>query len=188
MNRSSLITLLAMLAIVLAVGVYVWSESRDKDNDGFADSIPKDSIERIWTSASYTNLDGEPIDLTDYRGRVLVVNSWASWCPFCVNELPDLATVAAEYEDRNVTVLAINRSESPLQVHAYLNTIGDLDGVIVVLDEADAYYSFIGGFAMPETVFYDSDGNVVKHKRGYMAIDEMRRLIDETLAADEAGS
>ncbi len=184
MNRSTVITVVVMTMIVFLAGVYVWVQSRDKDNDGFADSVPHDSFERIVAGATYTNIEGEPISLTDYRGQVLVVNSWASWCPFCVRELPDLATVAQEYAEQGVTVLAINRSESAPQVKSYLRTVGNTDGVVIVLDEADAYYKFIGGFSMPETVFYDRAGNVIEHKRGFMSLDEMRTKLEAALVTD----
>jgi thiol-disulfide isomerase/thioredoxin len=178
MQKSSLITILVILAILLGAGFFVWQSSKDKDNDGFDDSILADNFERVVKQNSFTDLEGNEVSLEQYRGKVLVVNSWASWCPFCVNELPDFSKLAAEYEGRELEVLAINRAESKPQIEAYLRSIDPMPGVTILLDKEDTYYKFIGGFAMPETVFYDTEGGVVVHKRGFMTLDEMKSHVD----------
>ena len=50
-----------------------------------------------------------------------------------------------------------------------------------ILDAADHLYGQIGGFSMPETIFYDTEGNVVVHKRGFMDLNEMRTHTEKAL-------
>jgi cytochrome c biogenesis protein CcmG/thiol:disulfide interchange protein DsbE len=107
-------------------------------------------------------------------GKILVVNSWASWCPACADELPDLATLGEEFSDKNVKVLAINRAEPKSTATVFLASINATDGLQLVLDPGDKFYASVGGFAMPETIFYDPQGNVILHVRGQMTYQEMR--------------
>jgi len=60
---------------------------------------------------SLEDLDGNMVSLSDFRGQNLVINSWATWCPFCVTELPDFAALQKEFGDQ-IVVIAINRQES----------------------------------------------------------------------------
>ena len=50
-----------------------------------------------------------------------------------------------------------------------------------LLDSKDAFYKGIGGFSMPETIFADADGNIIIHKRGPIALDEMRQKVNSII-------
>lgn len=182
MSKTSLLTIVTLLAIIVVAGVFTFftsQESKRQGTDAFqALSVPE-------AANPYTDLEGNPIELTDYTGNVLVVNSWASWCPFCVTELQDFATLAKEYRDQGVVILAINRSESKEQVERFLNSVGQLTDITFVLDPDDNFYSSVGGFSMPETVFYDTTGELVRHKRGFMDLEEMRRHVEEAQGVSE---
>lgn len=53
-------------------------------------------------------LDGETVTLSDLRGRAVVINLWASWCPPCRSEMPAIESVYQQYQDRELAVLAVN--------------------------------------------------------------------------------
>jgi thiol-disulfide isomerase/thioredoxin len=135
--------------------------------------------------AAYTDLLGNPMTLTSYVGKVIVVNSWASWSPESSRELPLLATIVKEYTDREVVVLAINRAEPQSTAERYLRTVGAADGVQLILDPDDHYYKSIGGYAMPETIFYDTKGNIVQHHHGVLTEAKIRTFLEETLEASQ---
>jgi len=181
MNRSGLITI-TILTIVL-VGAAFYAASRvsldNKNNSEAARTLGTRNDDQI----RFTDLDGNPVALADYDGTVRVVNSWASWCPFCVNELSDFAELAREFSDEGVVVLAINRKESVVTARAFIDSVGGLADIVFVQDPDDVFYKRIGGFSMPETVFYDEDGNITFHKRGFMSLDEMREHMQDALAA-----
>ena len=165
MSRSNFITVLLLLFIV---AIAAWAAWRTQQSQ-LAETASEAS--RVLTNsevAAYTDIQGNPIDLEDFSGQVRVVNSWASWCPFCVAELSDFQTLAVEFKEEDVVVIAINRAETVSKINAFLDSLPALDEVLIVLDERDAFYDLIGGFAMPETLFYDRFGNVVVHKRGFM--------------------
>lgn len=178
MNKSTLITILIIVSIVVLAGWYTYSTKSETERES-TEAFNALSVKE--EQQSYTDLSGNPVDLTEYQGSFLVVNSWASWCPFCVNELPDLAKLGREFADQAVKVLAINREESKEQAERFIRTLENTEGVTFVLDPGDHFYDSVGGFSMPETVFYGPEGNVLFHKRGFMSYQEMESIMNNVL-------
>lgn len=183
MDRSSKTTLLLIALAIILLGSYTYwvlqkqSAARESSTDAATSLMTKDG------QSDYTDIDGNPISLDDYLGQVLVVNSWASWCPFCAQELPNLARLGNEYADQEVQVLAINRAEPKSTAAAFLRSLEITDGVQLILDPDDRFYSSIAGFTMPETIFYDQAGNLILHKRGQMSYPQMQQQLETILSA-----
>lgn len=179
MDKSSVITIGVILLILVgaAVATYVTQQNvRLSERDTEAT--------RTLSAAEdtpYTDLTGNPFSFDAYRGQVRVVNSWASWTPFSTQELADFEVLAKEYAEKNVAVIAINRKEPKERAQHFLSTIGEFTAVDFAVDLTDAYYQSIGGFSMPETVFYDAKGNIVMHKRGFMSLEEMHTYTEKAL-------
>ena len=66
---------------------------------------------------TFNDLDGQPVEMARWQGRIVVVNFWATWCPPCVEEMPDLQRVHDEYADRGVTVVG-TRDRRPVGAEA----------------------------------------------------------------------
>jgi len=183
MDKSTVITITVIVGVLLLGGLYTYwvqNNTRVTERDSAASQTLTTSDE-----TPYTDLEGNPFTFDTYRGQVRVVNSWASWCPFCTKELNDFETLAKEYADQDVVVIAINRKEPMERAKAFLKSVGDFEAIKFAVDLTDAYYTSIGGFSMPETVFYDAEGNTVFHKRGFMDLDEMRKHTQAALTALE---
>ncbi len=136
-------------------------------------------------SLPYTNIDGEPISLRDYLGKVIIVNSWASWSPQSAQELSKIADAREVFAEDDVVVLAINRAESKNTAQAFLRSINVADSVVLILDSQDNYYKTTAGFSMPETVFYDAQGNIIFHKRGALETSEILHYTKVAIEASE---
>ena len=122
--------------------------------------------------------DGNEVALADFKGKNIIINSWAVWCPFCVKELKDFAELESELGD-SITIIAIDRRESLEKQKSYTDDLGITDDLVFLLDPDDSFYRSIGGFSMPETLFIDGEGNILLHKRGPMTLDEMRQKTNE---------
>ena len=122
--------------------------------------------------------DGNEVSLGDFKGKNIIVNSWAVWCPFCVRELKDFAELERDLGD-DITIIAIDRAESLEKVKGYTDDLDVTHDIVFLLDPSDSFYRSIGGFSMPETLFVDGDGNILLHKRGPMTFDEMRQKANE---------
>ncbi len=165
MQKRHIIFGLLVLTIVLAVVKYdrIYSFLADQNPAGKNGQIGGD-LGKL-ADISLRTLDGEEVLLGDYAGQPLVLNAWAIWCPFCKAELPSFVAVQEEYPD-DVLFIAINRSESADAIKEYLLEHDLTDRLLFLRDPNDVFYNAIGGFAMPETLFINAEGDIVEHKRG----------------------
>jgi cytochrome c biogenesis protein CcmG/thiol:disulfide interchange protein DsbE len=103
---------------------------------------------------------GKPMSRSDFGGKLLVLNFWASWCPPCISELPSLNEFAREYANQGVVVLGISIDKNENLYKKFLTQRG------VVFDtardpEADISTSY-GTFLIPETYIIDRNGKVLE--------------------------
>lgn len=123
---------------------------------------------------TFTDFSGNTVDMLDFVGTPLVLNSWAVWCPFCRKELPDFAQVQRDLGS-DVKIVAIDRQEPLQTVKSYTDELDVTNDLLFLLDEEDSFYRSIGGFSMPETLFINREGDIVFHKRGPMDVEEICR-------------
>lgn len=179
-KSSSYIPLIIVVVVVLLGGGFLLlNNSGDNSSFESSGSVTRSENDKV-PEFSFPDYDGNIVSSTDYAGKPIVVNSWATWCPFCVDELPDFVTVQEEFGDA-VTIISIDRAESSAQAKTYTDDLGVTDGLVFLLDADDKFYQAIGGFSMPETLFVDSDGNIVEHKRGPMKLPEIREKIQSLI-------
>lgn len=140
--------------------------------------IDLSTSERPVPDLKFTNYEGQEVSLASFSGKPLIVNAWASWCPFCVEELPDFISLQEEFKNK-ITIIAVNRGEQLATAKNYTDGRGLSDKLIFLLDINDTFYKAIGGFSMPETIFVDKEGKIIFHKRGPMSLEEMRRKVED---------
>jgi len=122
--------------------------------DGAAGRIGAVAPDFEWTGP-----DGQILRLSSYRGKVVVVNFWATWCPSCRSEMPALQRVAASEPD--VVVLEVDLMEPGDKARSFLDSLG-LDRLQPVLDSDGATTLRYGVLSLPSTFFIDKDG-VIRH-------------------------
>jgi thiol-disulfide isomerase/thioredoxin len=160
--------------LVIGSGVYWYLERPDPNAETFTDAYE-------LTLQAY---DGSEVRLSDFKREILIVHTWASWCPYCGEELQNLARLKEQYGD-DITILAVNRAEPADEARAFTRNLGIPDGTMeIMLDPDDAFYKEIEGYAMPETVFIHDNGEVFFHQRGPMKMDEVRTMIDQLVEAN----
>ena len=185
--------IIAIIVIVIGVGGFALLSSDKKPLDTARDdSLGTESSGRTSAESSteekfdkvpqftLSDYDGNQVSVNDFPGKILVINSWAAWCPFCVEELPAFRDLQELFPDE-VVVIAIDRQESLSTAKNYTDNAGISDAYTFLLDPKDSFYRSIGGFSMPETLFVDSEGNVRIHKRGPMKLKEMVEKVNSVL-------
>lgn len=103
-------------------------------------------------------LDGTPHRLDDYRGKAVLVNFWASWCPPCLAELPSMQRLADRMAPEAFELLAINVGESPFRVSKFVKLIGIK--LKVLLDSEGEIFRTWGGTVYPTSFIQDGDGQI----------------------------
>ena len=120
-----------------------------------------------------SDYDGRTVALSDFRGqKPAFVNFWASWCPFCVEEMPLMADIQERHGKQYVTV-AVNRGESLEAAKEFSDKIGVTGRMILLLDRQDSVYGRFNGFGMPYSVFIDKDGVIRDIKIGPLTEEEL---------------
>jgi len=133
---------------------------------------------------TFNDLDGQPVEMARWKDRIVVVNFWATWCPPCVEEMPDLQRAHDEYADRGVTVVGLG-IESP----AALQRFRDQHGLSLPLFAAGAAGSELGrtlgnpSGALPYTILVDRKGRIVRSHLGQIQPAELRRWLDAQAGA-----
>ena len=122
--------------------------------------------------------DGTTIDLSDLRGRPVVINFFASWCAPCVAEMPQFEQVHQDLGD-SVELLGIASTDT---LEEELDLI-ERTGVTypTARDPLGEVMGSLGVVGLPSTVFVDGDGRIVEYHVGELDAQELRSLIDEHL-------
>lgn len=172
--------LLIATIVVIIIGWLIISKTGQNQNPSSTQSLPDQQAGDKAPDFNLQDYSGKTVSLADFNGKSLVINSWASWCPFCRQELPDFVTAQKELGSK-VTIIAVDRAESLAAARGYTDRQGTTNKLIFLLDPSDSLYKSIGGFSMPETIFVDKNGNIVDHKRGPMDINEIRQRIKKII-------
>ena len=175
--------------IIIVIGVILALVLRgEKKLDSV--SVPAEESQIPKVGAKIGNLAPD-FELTDYNGRVMklsdfhgqkpvFLNFWASWCPFCVNEMPLMSRIQKQFGDQYVT-LAINRGEDQETSRLFTDQLSVTDAFILLNDKSDSTYGRYGGFAMPHSVFIDKDGIIRDVKLGPLTEKELIEKIQKIL-------
>lgn len=104
-------------------------------------------------------LDGSSLALSDHRGRYVLLNFWATWCPPCRAELPDLVRFYQDHADQGFILIGVNEQEPPAAVADFLRAQGL--AFPVALDADGALLDRYGVQGMPSSFLVDPQGRVV---------------------------
>jgi len=115
---------------------------------------------------SLSSLDGKQVPMTQFRGKPVVVNLWATWCPPCRREMPVLQ--AAQASNPDIAFVFANQAESLETTQAYLNK-ENLHLQNVLLDYQAEFARATGSIGTPTTLFYDRNGILIDSRIGELS-------------------
>jgi thiol-disulfide isomerase/thioredoxin len=130
-------------------------------------------------SFSATTLTGTQSALDAYRGRIVVMNLWASWCPPCRAEMPDLQRLYEAYRSRNVVVIGVDQGESAQRVGDFARSLGI--HYPILLDQQQQYGRVYAALGLPTTIVIDPQGIVVRGFDGALSYPQMVSAISPLL-------
>src|SRR5207253_11277583 len=131
---------------------------------------------------SLDTLGGPRFNLADQKGKVVVLDFWATWCGPCMQSLPMIEEVVKEFADRDVRLFAVNMEEQPDQIKAVMER--HKLNFPVVLDRDGAAAARYAVTAIPQTVLIDRDGKIARLfvGGGKKTADALKAAIQELTA------
>lgn len=119
---------------------------------------------------SLTDLNGRVHRLSDYRGKIVLVNFWATWCKPCTTEMPAMQATYDRLRDKGFVVLAVNELEDEAKVRDHIRTYGHTFPVL--LDRDNRVANQFGVFGLPVSVFIDESGVVQEYIKGGLLTEQ----------------
>jgi thiol-disulfide isomerase/thioredoxin len=131
-------------------------------------------------------LDGHEFQLAGHKGRLVVLDFWATWCGPCMQTMPLIDGVVREFADKPVDLVAVNLEEQPDQIKSMLER--HKLKIAVALDRDGVIAAKYGVTAIPQTVIVDREGKVARLYvgGGQNTADSLRKALQEMLAEKPA--
>ncbi len=129
------------------------------------------------------NLDETPHALSDYRGKLVLVNFWATWCPPCRREMPSMERLYLKFRDKGFTVLAINQMEDPDHVFAFTGQLTPDPSFPILFDPDSMIAQAFGVMGLPTSYLIDRHGDIRYRATGGREFDhpEIESIIEGLL-------
>jgi len=131
------------------------------------------------TSGDFTlmDLDGNEISLSDFNGKVLILNFWATWCPPCREEIPDFVEVYNEYESEDVQFIGVSNED----ISTLRSFVEDYNISYPILIDDENIMGKWGISAIPTTFVFDKDGQIISKSVGTMTREQLVNIIEDAL-------
>lgn len=129
--------------------------------------------------------EGKEIKLSDYLGKVVLIDFWASWCPPCREEMPELIKFYKTHKDPEFELIAVNIDNESENMQRFLDKLNPKPGFPIIVDNKQEIPSLFNIEAMPTTIFIDKKGKVRFRHDGFKATyindfnDELTQLLKE---------
>jgi peroxiredoxin len=124
-----------------------------------------------------TDLAGKEQSLSQYRGKIVLLNFWATWCKPCTTEMPAMQASFDKLRDKGFVVIAVNELEDDAKVREHIKQYGHTFPVL--MDRDNKVANQFGVFGLPVSVFIDQEGRVQEYIKGGLLTEQK---IEETVA------
>lgn len=136
------------------------------DTDGSGEGVDYSGMsdQEIVQNAVFQDLDGNPVSVEDFEGKLLLIDFWESWCGPCLQVFPAMQDLREEYPDEfEVLAVTVGLSEGPEDARAFAE---EHDYDFHFLYDANGIFEALGGQGIPFKAYVDPEGNVIKIEMG----------------------
>jgi thiol-disulfide isomerase/thioredoxin len=188
--KKSVWIVIAILAVIVVAAHYADKATRLPHNTASASLSKGDAPEaKLAPDVTLKNLDGKDVSVAQFKGKVVLVNFWATWCEPCKVEIPWLIEMQQKYEAKGFTVLGVAMDDEGRSVVAPFveKEHFDLDhgqsqmNYPIVIGNDDAADKFGGLLGYPTSLLIGRDGQILKRITGIINTDEISKIIESQL-------
>ena len=171
-------SVLLVVVIILVFGVYRvgWRSSRPAKTGS-----PSSVVHSAAPDFSLQDLNGQPLDLANYRGKVVLLDFWATWCTPCRGEIPHFVEFQDKYRAQGFQVIGISMDDGPKPVREFYQELR-MNYPVALGNEkvAEAYGGVLG---LPVTFLIGRDGGVATKHVGEVEMPVLQQEIESLLQA-----
>jgi len=158
---------IAMLVVVVGLSAF----------DGWSMGSRVPAVGMQAEDFSLVDLEGKPQSLSHYRGKIVLMNFWATWCKSCTTEMPAMQASFDKLRNKGLVVLAINELEDDATVREHIKQHGYTYPVL--MDRDNKVANQFGVFGLPVSVFVDEKGVVQGYiKGGVLTEQKIQEFVD----------
>lgn len=171
-RSESSLTAIAILILAGAIALFAWAWTNEQ-----GESTSEGQIRVGEQAPNFTlpDLNGNETSLSDYRGEVVLINFWATWCPPCRVEMPDMEAVYREHGDSDFEILGVDQREPVDLVTKYVDERGF--SWVFLLDEDFDVSRDYSATSIPRSILVDRDGDVAYIWTGTLTRSQLERQI-----------
>ena len=168
---------LIVVALILVFAVYKIS----RRGSGPAKPGPSSVVHSVAPDFSLQDLNGQPLELASYRGKVVILDFWATWCAPCRGEIPHFVEFQDKYRDQGLQVIGISMDDGPKPVREFYQEF-KMNYPVALGNEkvAEAYGGVLG---LPVTFLIGRDGRVAAKYVGEVQMSTLQQAIESSLQA-----
>ena len=191
MKKAWMLIAIILVLAVLIVGAKLLLDHMGAENDAQLSTTPQEETEategtedtqpkrQLPPDFTVYDAEGNPVKLSDMRGKPVIVNFWASWCGPCKQEMPDFQAAYETYGDQ-ILFMMVNltggNNETKESAQAHVSSNGFTFPVYFDLEQSAAMaYNTV---SIPATYFYDADGYLIANATGMISADTLQQGID----------
>ncbi|NBC18735.1 MAG: redoxin domain-containing protein [Bacteroidetes bacterium] len=139
-------------------------------------SLPRPAPDLAWPT-----LAGDTLRLADLRGDLVLLNVWATWCPPCIAEIPDLAALYEDLHADGLTIVGLSVDAEGAEVVAPFAEDHPMPYPVALDPDASSTEQLGGVYSLPTTLLIDPEGQIVNRFVGIFPVEEMRGPLRDML-------
>ena len=167
---------LVIIAVVIAIGLVVFYQM--KNRTPFDEQQP--AVGSTAPAISLADLNGTMVTLSEFKGKVVLVNFWASWCPPCTNEMPGFEKVFEEYEAKGFVVIGVALDDIKLSL---IREMRITYPVVRINDRVTRDYGNVS--SVPVSILLGRDGRIVRKVKEFYPETTLRSDVERALQASK---
>ncbi len=183
MKRGAFLSVL-LLSVIVVSSCTLESGNEDSGGEVFI-ALDKGEMAKDFT---LPDLDGEKVTLSDLRGKVVLLNFWATWCPPCRKEMPSMESLHRKYGEKDLVILAVAIDRKGAKV---AKPFVEENGLTfpVLIDRRGRVSDLYGVYAVPTTFVIDRNGTIVDKVQGAADwfSEEAQNFFEELIGKTEKG-